>query len=711
MGTIIKSISFRNFYNYYGDYADNTYTFKEGINIINAENNLGKSKMYNGFLWVLKDEVYDSDEKKIFQASDSYSKMISKKARRESDDVVFGVRIIFENEEIVYTVTKEVICTKDDNKWNYVPTTDVSYLKDNANDLIDDIQEKKDAIRKMIPADMEKYSLLQGESMERLVDLSTMKGLENTINALADINNLIYMRDVANQLVAQAKKDLKNEEKRRNNNDSKLTFLQSERDKYEGWIEGNREKITIARKEIARATEEKTKFESEFFSSSKRIKLREEYEKEKKLLNEMKKDKEHHELSITSRLFDENHPWLLYGLQEETANFDDYRIALTKELAKREIIENPDILLPEGSPDSPSLQRMLDRCHCEVCDREAPRGSAAWLHIKQVKDRPRKPMRVSNSFVQYYGELQTSFGRYATTIQNIDSDYNAYMDAIDKIDEDISAQDQKVRKLEDELTYIGVEDRTPEEDMKILSNYNLAEKTISDKGSEIQKLTSKIKIWEDQLKKIKEDISKKQENINVKKAEKNLEDLMWIASIFESTLKRIFNKIVDNLQLVANDIYSSLTEGSQTLGGTLQFDRLDDGTVKVRVLGADGEELTGNGTGFQRMKHLAIVMSIISSKVGSKRFDYPFISDAPFSEFGVNLIDNFLNIAPNVFSQSIIMIKDLYDNKHPRLIKEGGLEIANKIRHGEIKGTFYVNYAQEKADASNLVTQKYCYSD
>ena len=44
MGTIIKSIAFENFYNYYGSFEDNTYEFTEGINIINADNNLGKSK-------------------------------------------------------------------------------------------------------------------------------------------------------------------------------------------------------------------------------------------------------------------------------------------------------------------------------------------------------------------------------------------------------------------------------------------------------------------------------------------------------------------------------------------------------------------------------------------------------------------------------------------------------------------------------------------
>jgi DNA sulfur modification protein DndD len=57
-------VSFQNFYNYYGSFDDNTYRFKEGINIVNADNNMGKSKFCNGILWLLKDEVYDSDSKK-----------------------------------------------------------------------------------------------------------------------------------------------------------------------------------------------------------------------------------------------------------------------------------------------------------------------------------------------------------------------------------------------------------------------------------------------------------------------------------------------------------------------------------------------------------------------------------------------------------------------------------------------------------------------
>lgn len=710
MGTIIKSISFQNFYNYFGSYEDNTYTFTEGINIINADNNMGKSKFYNGFLWILRDEVYDSDEKKIFPVSEQYFKMMSGKARREKSELTMGVQVVYENDGTLYKAIKEVRCRKENDEWLYNASTNVTRTENNNDHIIPDKEEKAEAIRKLIPMDMEKYSLLQGESMERLVDLSTLKGLENTINALADMNNLIQMCEKAKILVEEARKNFKAEERKHNANDEEKINLQQNRDEREKWIEDSIAKIELARQEIVKATAEEQRFEAEFYSSRKREQLRNEYESEQKKLQNLQKQKERQELSITSRLFDENCPWLLMGLEGETSDFDDFRLALNQALAQKEIIENPDILLPEGSPDTPSLKRMLERCHCEVCDREAPRNSEPWLHIKKVMERPRKAMHSSDSFMQYYGKIQKTTGQYETSIPKIAEDYEKYMNDIFDLDDKIEAQEAVVEQKESEMALIGTNSTTPEEDRKILSGYNQAKKTIQDKNEEIDKLTSKINIWRDQLEKINSKLSKKQGNEQVIKAKQLYEDMQCIAQMFASTKERIFDGIVAKLQTVANTMYGDLTAGNQTLGGKLVFDREDTGVVKVKVIGADGEELFGNGTGFQRMKQLAIVMSIISSKVNNSSFDYPFISDAPFSEFSMNFINNFFKIAPNVFRQSIIMIKDLYDPQADNFIRPEGMKIAKKMQSGELKGTFYVNYVEERADASNLVTKKKCYS-
>ena len=40
-------------------------TFSSGWVNVFADNGMGKSKLFNGFLWILRDKVYDSDERKI----------------------------------------------------------------------------------------------------------------------------------------------------------------------------------------------------------------------------------------------------------------------------------------------------------------------------------------------------------------------------------------------------------------------------------------------------------------------------------------------------------------------------------------------------------------------------------------------------------------------------------------------------------------------
>lgn len=707
MGTIIKSIAFENFYNYYGSFEDNTYEFTEGINIINADNNLGKSKFYNGFLWILKDEVYDSDEKRLCSVKDSYIKMLSNKARRESNPVEMGVRVVYENGGILYTITKTVMFDGDTAK----PYCEVIKTDSNGDLPIPDLDDQKEAIRRMIPADMERYALLQGESMERLVDLSTLTGLAETVRTLADINNLIIMCDKAKIMVKNAKKDKEIEETKHNSADSALGKLQQQRKEYEDWIEQAIEKIGIAKQEIAEANKVKESIEAEFLNSKKRIQLRAEYEKEDGELTKMRKRKEEMELSITSRIFDENRPWLLWALEDEITIFDGLRVDFIGQQREKQITENPDILLPEGSPDVPSLRRMLRREFCEVCGREAKKDTDAYKHIEMVLNRPRKSVLQSDGTLgQFYGDLQMQVGNYRQTIPVIEEEYEKFMAEIDELGELIERQEAIVQQKLDELALVDKEDASEDSDRKVLSTYTQAKETIRKKTEEIDIYSSRIDRWKAGLEKTISDIAKKQDNSDVMSADNFYQEMQNLEALFLATKERIYNKLVERLQDESNKMYRDLTARNHTMGGVLQFQKREDGTLKVVVINDAGEELTGNGTGFQRMKQLAIVMSIISSKIGNHQFDYPFISDAPFSEFSINFIENFFNKAPSVFRQSIIMIKDLCDPNNPLLINNFGKSISDKMKNGEIKGTFYVNYTKDKTDNSQIVTLKKRYA-
>jgi DNA sulfur modification protein DndD len=415
-------------------------------------------------------------------------------------------------------------------------------------------------------------------------------------------------------------------------------------------------------------------------------------------------------------LFNENSPWLLFGLDKQINKFsDNYKtliVKLTEQQTIQKLSKDPTmLLLPPNSPDKSSLLRMLELERCEVCNRPAPKYSEAWKHIETVLKRPKSnDISNKNDFTAFYGGIQTTVSSFINSISEISNSIEDYRDAIDKIEEEIGKKDDERETVKLEfLNAGGSEISSDSNDRQDISDYNLADKTFEKKRDDITKAENQCMIWDTRLKQIVEELKSGDEDSEVKKYQDFKDTMCLIESIFLNSKERIFNEILKSLEFNANQKYTELTHGNLSTGGKLFFSKQVDGTVQVSIKNVNDGELTGLGTGFQRMKQLSIIMAIISSKIGNKQFDYPFIADAPFSEFGDNFINNFFKIAPNVFTQSIILIKELYDPKSDDFLNDLGKKILKKMENGEIPGTFYVNVIEEKADTTNLVTKNKCY--
>jgi DNA sulfur modification protein DndD len=712
MATIIKSVSFQNFYNYYGSFEQNTYRFKEGINIVNADNNMGKSKFYNGILWILRNEVYDSDLKRKVSASSSYQKMASGKALNEKTNFDIGVNIVFVENNDKYSVSKIVQFKKDGTNWKTNEKLDIMQTINNRDITVNDTAEKEKIIKKIIPAELMNYALLQGESMEQLVDLSSHNGLSSTINALTGISNLIEICDLSKELSQRAKKLSNDKEKEINSTNQKITGLIQERETIEGRIESTATQIETYKTELSEATKKKENLEAILLNAQNREKFRNAQRTLQTEITKLKEQKNSKEKSITTLLFSDTSPWILMGLQEQIALFDKYRQELTAEIATQKAIDNP-IKLPEGSPDIPSLQRMLRTEKCEVCGRPAPKDSEFWQHIKMVMERPtNKEKSTRNDFGSFYSGIQTTVGSFSLSIPKIAESIQRYREEIDTLDTLIiqKEEEKETAKLEF-LNAGGSENSSDITDRQNISDYTLAEKTITRKEEDIKKADSSIKQWQARLKQIEDEIKSINTDSEITSYREFKDMMSCVEAMFLNSKERIYNRIIEQLNTNANAKYVELTRGNLSAGGKLVFQPQADGTVQVSIKNINDGELTGLGTGFQRMKQLSIIMAIISSKIGNKQFDYPFISDAPFSEFGDNFINNFFKIAPNVFIQSIIFIKELYDPTSENYLNDLGKKILKKMENGEIPGTFYVNVIEEKADTTNLVTKNKCYKE
>ena len=256
MATIINSVAFENFYNYYGSYEHNEYKFKPGINIINADNNMGKSKFYNAFMWILRDQVYDSDIKAFADANESLTKMASGKAKSEDKKFKVGVRVVFTNDNKTYTIEKYSKFSNRNGEIAHEPSVlEIMVNENNGDTPVDDYSEKQDIINRVfIPLALRNYALLQGESMDRLVDLSSKKALSDTIDTLAGISVLKGICDIsrkqskkADELYQQMDSENSENDTAKQRDKEKRNQLSKLIEDTQGEIENDRDELNAAK--------------------------------------------------------------------------------------------------------------------------------------------------------------------------------------------------------------------------------------------------------------------------------------------------------------------------------------------------------------------------------------------------------------------------------------------------------------------------------
>ena len=709
MGSIIRSISFKNFYNFYGDYNDNIYYFGEGLNIVNADNGMGKSKIFNGFLWVIKDQVYDADTKTTISADLTPLKLLSDKAKLLDDTPIMGVRIVFDCDNIRYEVCKSIRyekkvqnpSTSNTSDWEIKqPRIDIlqtDLISNNTITIYDTDEQKKILNSYIINPDMQSYALLQGEAIDNIVDLSNAKRLASTVEALTDIGELKNIERTCQVLAQNAGRDLQTKQSAQANDQFEFESLAKKKKFLEEQIVKYNESRDVYQADLERAKETYEKLLSKIANTEKRVEYREKIKRIKADIARVVEERDQLLASVNDKLFKSNMPWILLNTNGYVDQYIELREQYMKDRAKIEILSNPGSFfspLPEGSPDDGSLKMMLQKGCCFVCGREAKKGSPEWRHIESVLNRSKQIEESAsvNDLHSFFGDIQKSVTSL-TNVDEIKGDIACVILQSNQLEGKIKKLNQDLKDTTSEFLNYGGEDSSKDKD----ADENLVNR-FARAQSDQKKYADLIKEAEKQIQKAEEDIKRIDQDMkkcggkDVPQEYEDMKDLIDDARIMFSNMKeRIYNEVISTLEKKANHFYQELTKGNAVYGGHLKFERTSYDTIDINVIDARGNQLTEASEGFQRMKKVAIVMAIISSKLGESHFVYPFIADAPFSAYGRNFINNFLEAVPAVFNQSIILIKELYDVNAATLITDDGNKLLDRLKDGEIEGSFYVN--------------------
>ncbi|MET0574028.1 MAG: hypothetical protein ABWZ79_21595, partial [Pedobacter agri] len=452
MAAILNSISFNNFFNYYGNFEDNNYELKEGVNIIVADNGAGKSKFFNAFLWLFENVILDSDDKKIKLIKDAFVKIISDKVKNETPvqgKVICGVQIEYtQANRLKYQITKSFTAIKlnedftNPNSWQYI----LNDLEVNKTDLVlpkykpvYDEDEKLKIIDALILPQFRKYSFLQGEEVDKIIDFTEKESIEAAVKNLTDISKYETLEDLVDYVNSKAYEDLKDQMKSNDAQSKRLNDAIADKERLELLLKQDEEKLKEWEETYSKAEKEKNELDKVYANADKRRELDEKIKPIQRRLKEKKDEFEDFLDKVNNRMFDGQFSWIAMGFEDKIDQFRKMRDEYTSKHFDLKALKNIDAnpnnyfhFLPVNSPDAVSLQNMIDHEHCYVCDRPAKKGSKEHTYINALKNRPSSTTKeveyVKNNLNNFFGDIQINAQPFYNKISNIPLSIDSFKD-------------------------------------------------------------------------------------------------------------------------------------------------------------------------------------------------------------------------------------------------------------------------------------------
>lgn len=725
MASIINSIAFKNFFNYYGEYEDNKYELDEGINIIVADNGAGKSKFFNAFLWLFYDQILDSDTKKKVNVKNAGVKILSDKAKNETSKnnyVECGVMVEYTSgTRYKYQIIKSFTATRideqitDENSWQFV----MNQIEVNRTELVlhkykpvYDEDEKIRIINGLIMKAFRKYSFLQGEEVDDIIDFSNKESIEEAVENLTDIKKYERIHELLDEFKQKAFKDVQKQLKANNAQNERFDQAVATKEDIEQQLEHERTKFDQWNETLQSAQNEKNELDKLYANAEKRKELDDKLKPLRKRLREKQDEFETFLDRINNRFFDGNFAWIAMGFEDEIEKFrklnDQFIEKRYQKKTLKDVENNPNQFfhfLPENSPDSVSLQNMIDDEHCYVCNRDAKKGTPEHQNLIKLKNRPKdnqtqKPF-VKNDLKNFFGDLQINAQPFYNKFDGIrDSIINTKEKEIE-LKESIEKLKKRIKSIDDDRNSIMIAGHDADQSARdIINNYTGAVRRMENATNKINDIIiPKINSLKKNLKAINDEIKSLNKSNDIPNGfNESYEVLSDLEEASQNSKDKVFDDMINLLEEHANIHFKNLIKNNDLSGGILKFEKNPNGSINFNYLDSKGNSVYGSSEGFQRMKKFSVVMAIISAN--NSEYNYPLLADAPISAFGEGFTEGFFEAIGDVFPQSIVLVKELYKREEDMKINELGQRL---LKDPRVK-SMYVNHVPKNAEQIDIVT-------
>ena len=649
-----KSIIIKNFLSYFDE---NEIEFSDTTTIFIGQNNTGKSKIFDAINFALYERIWitDKGENGAWIYSDkeiatfilnNHKKNIAIKENEENIDV--SVTLVMDDGNSFITVERVYLYRKTESGYEYKTKNFSLTVADPITGNISTYmgQEATDKLNMYFSPSIKDYFLFQGEASSKIMQLQKGGNFSRAVHEIARLSVFEDAKELAEQYTKHvrniiARKRNKNKEQREAQEELQFTIEQKQ-DMLSSYVENKAD----ADRDIAEYSAQLEHFEEKLS----KLKEFEDWFKQKKQIEENKKNIERELKNANSEKTEIAEDAVFYKVREKINSFSDFYSKLEK---KGEV---------PPSINADEIRKALKVFRCTICGTALTEGSEARAFAEA-----RLPKCDTDRLGSYLRDLNTTMGNEAEDINRIPdklADIISSKRRLDEKRESLRKQDEEVKSLlaQIELDSSNSEEKVREADeiRDKVSNYtNLLEKAKRASGNN-----------EGSISVIKSDILRLQHELNSLIVEDDdIDESDKIKNVYAEKLNVAMDKLYqvahdtayNQVQEKANEYYQEMTQENAGIVGKVV---IDTDTSEIYTVDEKGTRIRNINQGNRISIQLAVIAGILTVAQDQFNQQYPFVTDAPVSALGGDNKLSTIKSMIDAFEQSIIIIKDDTSSKN-----------------------------------------------
>jgi len=660
---IIQKVELNNFKSYYGNQVFN---FKNGLNIVSGKIGTGKTSLYEAFQWILLDSMSHKDnidEDYILNKKFEFESLQKSIAQIES-----SVTIIVEEDGNVYRIKKENIYSLENNEYQVLEiNTSISFEEPRTGNskVILDRREVESKLDELFPEKLRKYLLFKGETLNQLIDFSNPNTLEQAVKQISYLPLFSRMSRIIDDIIEKTDRKYRNKLQANARDQKKSQQLNYDLESKQKDLTGKKEKYNQAKIDIEDLEEKEKEYTEKLsfiagFPELKEEESKLEYQRKKAFDDLEIIDKTSKHSFINKWILAKSHP-LLDKAEVELRKFITWRqneIAVSREQ------------LELGVPGDHLIKRMIKEKKCLICGTSEDDNPDLIKIIETHLDENKKVKNILSDEVEDLNEKVMDIVKNISPIKistsDINQDLKRHILKTKEKESEIASINEALKKIKEKIDNLVKEKgyQILELDSKtITSAIQRVKGDLTTKRSQKEFYDKQVRGLESEIrslsKKLEELVGLEEIEINEIPEKKSLNYLYEVKKIIDQKVDLEKIDLIQKIENEANKIQKSIIQQSKDNDIIVLYVKINKEDYSISFVDKDGNPNPGHGAQ-ETLAKMSLISSVLKLSNEYKGESYPFIVDAPTSNFDDTITKPFIKSVSENFTQGLVILKDIH---------------------------------------------------